>query len=249
MRLASKSSNEPDKSSANTPSKAQSSSPSKDQLNTLIPKPKVDPSTANSTANSPIGSSTPGNLGAVDPFYTTGMGLPPVNDGYAASNSGQYSDSGSSTYFGSGSGIAKRTSTDIKAFAKKLAIIVGIIAVAILISLPLTYVSNSLLCLIPILLVILGCLGLAFWARIWFIVLGFSQSQSQGLMVLFVPYYWLFFLSKNKQKCIKPLLVFGASLVPGLLGVMVTTFFKPDFVGASSRTDLRLTSAQQAQAR
>ena len=234
MRLASTSSSEPDQSTDD--SKTQSTFPSKEQPNKPIPKPRGNPPTGNSS-------------NAVDPFYTAGTGLPPVDGGYMASNNGQYSDSGSSTYFGSGTGIAKKTPTEVKAFAKKLAIIVGAIAVAILVSLPLTYVSNSFLCLIPILLVILALLGLVFWARIWFIVLGFSQSQSQGLMVLFVPYYWLFFLAKNKQQCIKPLLVFGASLVPGLLGVMVTTFFKPDFVGSSSRTDLRLTSAQQAQAR
>jgi hypothetical protein len=248
MRLASTSSSEPGQSTVDSKaqSEAQSTFPSKEQPNKLNPKPKVNPP----TAKPPLGSATTGNSpNAVDPFYTAGMELPPVDVGYTASNNGQYSASGSSTYFGGGPSIAKKTPTDVKAFAKKLAIIVGVIAVAILVSLPLTYVSNSFLCLIPILLVILACLGLAFWARIWFIVLGFAQSQSQGLLVLFVPYYWLFFLSKNKQQCIKPLLVFGASLVPGLLGVMVTTFFKPDFVGSSSRTDLRLTSAQQAEAR
>lgn len=253
MRLASSSSSEPGQSSQSSPgqsgqghgttesvtqSEAQPTSPYKKYPSKPIPKPKVNPPTGNSSK-------------AVDPFQSAAMDLPPVDDGYSASSSdSQYFNNGSSAFFGGSSSVAKRTTTDFRAFGKKLAIIVGIIAVAIIASLPLTYVSNSFLRLIPILLVILALLGLVFWARIWFIVLGFAQSQSQGLMVLFVPYYWLYFLSQNKQRCIRPLMVFGASLVPGLLGIVVTTFFKPDFVGTSSRrTDLRLTSAQQAEAR
>lgn len=241
MRLASTSSNEPSQSNVNATTKAPLSSLPNEQTSRPSQRPKVNPLNGNPP--------TTNSSNAVDPFSTDGMGLPPIDGGYAASGNLQYPSAGSSTYLAGSSSVSRSRQTDVKAFANKLAIFAGIIALAIIVSLPLTYVKNSFLCLIPILLVILALLGFVFWARIWFIALGFAQSSTQGLMVLFVPYYWLFFLSKNKQQCIKPLLVFGASLVPGLLGVMVITFFKPDFAGSSSRADLRLTSAQQAQAR
>ncbi len=121
--------------------------------------------------------------------------------------------SGPSPYAAKAKRKASSDPSDWQAYLKKLAIVVGIVCGVIALTLPLLAFPNSPVCIIPIALLSLGMIGFAMAGRIWFIVLGFKQSVAQGLLVMLVPYYWLFFLAKNKQVCIKPLLTMGATLI------------------------------------
>ena len=121
-------------------------------------------------------------------------------------------------------------------FLKWLGIGLGSFCLLTLLSLPLTFVRGSLLSIIPLLLTFLGMLGLAMAASIWFVVEGFKKSVLDGVLVLFVPYYWIYFLVTNRKRCLRPLTMFGASLVPGILCLIIANFLKPDFApGSSSR--------------
>lgn len=196
-------------------------------------KKEASPPSESWLANEPISAS--GTPKGIDPLAS-----------YAGASGSIYSTTGSSNYAVSGSSGTKKFPDDFNSFVKKLGIGVGILAVVIIASLPLTSFSKSFLCLVPIFLVTASVVGLALWWRIWMIKLGFAKSTSQGVMMILVPSYWIFFVSQNKQQCMKPIAVLGSCIVPGLLGILIIAFFKPDIDGASSGRSLNLTFAQRA---
>ncbi len=166
---------------------------------------------------------------------------------YSVKNSGGHSNASRDAY-----GTSKATSRSVtladpitKGYLKKLGLGLAVLCGVVLLSMPLLAFPDSPVCLVPICLLALSVLVLVLWGRIWFVVLGFNQSVAQGFLVMLVPYYWLFFLVRNKQACVRPLVTMGAALVPGLFGLVIDTFFRPDFLhegGGSS--SLRLSSSQ-----
>lgn len=221
MRLAAKTASPNQPATSNSPTATPKPSPTpvgRASPAAPSPNPKLQRSQASQSAP-PVEQSDPfaqqdifGAVPPLDPFATSGKYSAPKSRKAATRNS------------------------QLGVFLKWLAIGVGAICLLIALTLPLTYVGGSALALVPIVIAFLATLGLATWAGIWFVVEGFKQSTLQGFLVLLVPYYWLYFLVTNKDRCVRPLAVMGASLVPAIMAFVIANFFKPDFAGGTQQS-------------
>ena len=135
---------------------------------------------------------------------------------------------------------------DYKRFVVRLSISVAAAAGLILLLTPFAFVSTNM-ALIPVVAAMLIAVGLIATGRIWFIVIGFQETILQGLLVLLVPYYWLYFLATRRGACLNAVTVIFASLVPAVMGLILISVFGPDQGrSGSSNRSMQLSRSQKA---
>ncbi len=124
---------------------------------------------------------------------------------------------------------------DVKPFLIRFGIGWGILMGVLAALLGLGFVSE-VLALVALGIGFLITLALAFTGRIWMIVIAFQETALQGLLVLLVPYYWLFYLAMNRKKCWRPVAVLVSSLAPALLLLLMGTLFAERYDGGARRS-------------
>ncbi len=111
-------------------------------------------------------------------------------------------------------------------FLKRLGIALAILVVVLALLAGVGFAAEPV-AFVAVGVALVAAFGLALTGRIWIIVIAFQESVVQGLLALFVPYYWLYFVATRKGRCGQALSVFGSALVPGLCGVLMVFLFEP----------------------
>lgn len=134
--------------------------------------------------------------------------------------------------YGTGGFPVRRSSagstTDLKNFVRRLAIGLAIVSVVMLIVGAFGLVSEPI-ALGACLLGIATTMTLLFSGRIWLVVMAWQESVGQGLLVLFVPYYWIVYVATRKGRTLRALALLIGSLVPMLVCLVMLAVFLPKY--------------------
>ncbi len=120
--------------------------------------------------------------------------------------------------------------TPLKDFLKPLGIGHGILAAVLLLIGALGLISEPI-ALTACLIGVGAILGMVIGGRVWIIVIAFQESVTQGLLVLFVPYYWLIYPSLRKGRALRPMALVFSSLIPALICLGMLAVFMPKYQG------------------
>lgn len=131
----------------------------------------------------------------------------------------------------------------LKPFLKRLGFGVGIIC-ALIVLLGIVGLFSEAVAMGAVILGIVAMVGLALGGKIWLIVIGFNESTKLGLAAIFVPLFWIYFLTNRIGRSQLAFAVTVSSLMPALVSLALIGVLEPRHApaGRSAARENRMAS-------
>ncbi len=112
----------------------------------------------------------------------------------------------------------------MRIFLKRLGIGLGVLSGILLLLAGLGLIAEPI-ALVATIVAVGSAVVLILWGKIWLWVIAFQESVVQGLLVVFVPYYWIAYLVTRKGRALQAMSLVLSAAVPALLTMAMLALF------------------------